>query len=157
MLFTLCHFDFAYLRDLLRSLFGAQNVILSDIIKPPDHLRKEGPFKYADILDLKNLQNIVINEQINWVIHFGALLSAVGEKNVPLSIRINIEGVHNILELARENDIKLFIPSTIGAFGPDSPLDLTPDKCIQRPKTIYGVAKVHTELLGEVCGYFLIQ
>ena len=62
---------------------------------------------------------------------------------------ILILGVHNVMELAKQYGLKIFIPSTIGAFGPDSPRNPTPDLCIQRPRTIYGVSKVHSELLGE--------
>ncbi|UYV77861.1 TDH, partial [Cordylochernes scorpioides] len=106
-----------------------------------------GPYIYADILDFKNLQEIVVNHRVDWLIHFSVLLSAVGEHNVPLAIRVNIEGVHNMLELARQYHLRLFVPSTIGAFGPESPQELTPDLCVQRPKTIYGVSKVHSELM----------
>lgn len=105
---------------------------------------------FADILDFQNLQEIVVNNRIDWLVHFSALLSAVGESNLALAMKVNIEGVHNVMELSRQYDLRLFIPSTIGAFGPDSPREKTPDVCIQRPKTIYGVSKVHTELLGEV-------
>ena len=122
---------------------------MSDIIKAP-HECLNGPFMFADILDYQNLQEIVVNHRIDWLVHFSALLSAIGEKNVQAAMRINVEGVQNVMELARQYKLKIFIPSTIGAFGPDSPLELTPDVCIQRPRTIYGVAKVHTELLGEV-------
>jgi threonine 3-dehydrogenase len=87
--------------------------------------------------------------RIDWLIHFSALLSAVGEQNVPLAVRVNIEGMHNVMELAKQYNLKIFVPSTIGAFGPDSPRDPTPNTCIQRPKTIYGVSKVHAELMGE--------
>lgn len=73
-----------------------------------------GPFIYADILDSKNLQEIVVNQRIDWLVHFSALLSAIGEANVPLAMKVNIEGVHNILEVARLYKLKLFIPSTIG-------------------------------------------
>lgn len=125
------------------------NVIMSDIIKAPDHILEAGPFIYADILDFKNLQEIVVNYRVDWLIHFSALLSAIGEQNVPLAMRVNIEGLHNILELSNQYRLKLFVPSTIGAFGPDSPRDPTPDMTIQRPRTIYGVAKVHAELMGE--------
>lgn len=137
------------LAQLLRSKYGRYNVIMSDIIKAPDHILETGPFIYADILDFKNLQEIVVNYRVDWIIHFSALLSAIGEQNVPLAMRVNIEGLHNILELANQYKLKLFVPSTIGAFGPDSPRDPTPDLTIQRPRTIYGVAKVHAELLGE--------
>ncbi|XP_014680440.1 PREDICTED: inactive L-threonine 3-dehydrogenase, mitochondrial-like, partial [Priapulus caudatus] len=108
------------------------------------------PYIYTDVLDFKNLQELVVNHRIDWIVHFSALLSAVGEQNVPLAIRVNIEGLHNVMELAKQYHLRIFVPSTIGAFGPESPLELTPDVCIQRPKTIYGVSKVHAELLGEV-------
>ena len=99
---------------------------MSDITKPPQKTLQNGPFVYADILDFKNLQEIIVNKQIDWLVHFSALLSAIGEKNVPLAMRVNIEGFHNILELARQYKLKLFVPSTIGAFGPDSPRNSTP-------------------------------
>ena len=73
-----------------------------------------GPYRYADILDFKNLQEIVVNERIDWLIHFSALLSAVGEMNIPLAMRVNIEGLHNILELSKQYRLKVFVPSTIG-------------------------------------------
>jgi len=73
-----------------------------------------GRFVYADILDFKNLQEIVVNERIDWCVHFSALLSAVGESNIPLAIRLNIEGFHNVLELSKQYRLKLFVPSTIG-------------------------------------------
>ena len=64
--------------------------------------------------------------------------------------QVNIEGFHNILEVCQAHDLRLFCPSTIGAFGPSSPKNPCPDVTIQRPKTVYGVSKVHVELLGEV-------
>ena len=115
-----------------------------------------GPYIYADILDLKNLQSIVVNERIDWLVHFSAILSAVGEQNVSQALQVNVEGVHNIFELCRRNNLRLFCPSTIGAFGPETPSNPTPDVTVQRPKTIYGVSKVHMELLGEVPMKFLI-
>lgn len=73
-----------------------------------------GPYYYADILDFKNLQEFVVNERIDWIVHFSALLSAVGESNIPLAMRVNIEGLHNVLELSKQYRLKLFVPSTIG-------------------------------------------
>lgn len=61
-----------------------------------------------------------------------------------------LSGLHNILDIAAEHGLRLFVPSTIGAFGPTSPRNPTPDLCVQRPRTIYGVSKVHAELMGEV-------
>lgn len=60
-----------------------------------------------------------------------------------------LAGLHNVMELSKQYQLRLFVPSTIGAFGPESELDLTPNVTVQRPKTIYGVSKVHAELLGE--------
>ncbi|KAJ8687035.1 hypothetical protein QAD02_022829 [Eretmocerus hayati] len=134
---------------LLRKNYGDENVILSDIVKPSDNGLMDGPFLFADILDFKRLQEIVVNYRIDWLVHFSALLSAVGEQNVPLAIRVNIEGLHNVIELARQYNLRIFVPSTIGAFGPDSPRNPTPNVTVQRPRTIYGVSKVHAELLGE--------
>jgi threonine 3-dehydrogenase len=70
---------------------------------------------------MKSLQQIIANNQIDWIVHFSALLSAVGENNVPLAINVNINGMQNILELSKQFGLKVFIPSTIGAFGPESP------------------------------------
>uniref|UniRef100_A0A8C5MJB4 L-threonine 3-dehydrogenase, mitochondrial n=1 Tax=Leptobrachium leishanense TaxID=445787 RepID=A0A8C5MJB4_9ANUR len=141
------------LAKLLRKQYGKNNVILSDIRKPPDTVFYSGPFIYSDILDYKNLREIVVNNRISWLIHYSALLSAVGEANVPLARAVNITGLHNILDIAAEHGLRLFVPSTIGAFGPSSPRNPTPDLCIQRPRTIYGVSKVHAELMGEYYHY----
>ncbi|NWH48189.1 TDH protein, partial [Fregata magnificens] len=141
------------LAKLLRKHFGKNNVILSDIRKPADSVFYSGPFIYADILDYKNLREIVVNNRITWLFHYSALLSAVGEANVPLARAVNITGLHNVLDIAAEHNLRLFVPSTIGAFGPTSPRDPTPDLCIQRPRTIYGVSKVHAELMGEYYHY----
>ncbi|KAG5266066.1 hypothetical protein AALO_G00249420 [Alosa alosa] len=137
------------LAQLLREQYGKENVILSDIKKPPVEVFNSGPFVYADVLDYKNLRELVVNNRITWLVHYSALLSAVGEANVALARTINITGLHNVLDLALENCLRLFVPSTIGAFGPSSPRDPAPDLCVQRPRTIYGVSKVHGELMGE--------
>ncbi|XP_062600739.1 L-threonine 3-dehydrogenase, mitochondrial-like [Saccostrea cucullata] len=137
------------LAKVMRQRYGRNNVIMSDILKPSKEVSESGPYVFADILDFKKLQELIVNYNIDWIIHFSALLSAIGENNVPLAMRVNIEGLHNVLELAKQYRLKIFVPSTIGAFGPDSPRDPTPDLCIQRPRTIYGVSKVHAELMGE--------
>ncbi|XP_067439098.1 L-threonine 3-dehydrogenase, mitochondrial-like isoform X2 [Thunnus thynnus] len=137
------------LAKLLRRRFGKNNVILSDIRKPPNHVYHNGPFIFSDILDYKNLREIVVNNNINWLVHYSAVLSAVGENNVSLAKEVNITGLHNILDIATEHGLRVFVPSTIGAFGPSSPRDPTPELCVQRPRTIYGVSKVHAELMGE--------
>uniref|UniRef100_A0A3P9I1V3 L-threonine 3-dehydrogenase, mitochondrial n=1 Tax=Oryzias latipes TaxID=8090 RepID=A0A3P9I1V3_ORYLA len=137
------------LAEMLRKQYGAENVILSDIKKPPPHVSNSGPFVYADVLDYRHLRELIVNNRVTWLVHYSALLSAVGEANVALARKINITGLHNVLDLALENCLRLFVPSTIGAFGPSSPRDPAPDLCVQRPRTIYGVSKVHGELMGE--------
>lgn len=133
----------------LRAKYGRSSVILTDILKPSASVVKDGPYRFADILDFKSLQELIVNERVTWMFHFSALLSAVGEQNTALALRVNVEGLHNIMELAKQYDLRLFVPSTIGAFGPTSPRNPTPDLTIQRPTTIYGVSKVHAELMGE--------
>ncbi|XP_066134971.1 L-threonine 3-dehydrogenase, mitochondrial [Saccopteryx bilineata] len=141
------------LANFLRKRFGKDSVILSDIRKPSDHVFHSGPFIYSDILDYKHLRETVVNHRITWLVHYSALLSAVGEANVSLARAVNITGLHNILDVATEHNLRLFVPSTIGAFGPTSPRNPTPDLCTQRPRTIYGVSKVHAELMGEYYHY----
>lgn len=141
------------LAQVMRKRYGVNNVFMSDILKAPPHVAESGPYLFADILDFKRLQELIVTYNIDWIIHFSALLSAVGESNVPLAMRVNIEGLHNVLELSKQYKLKLFVPSTIGAFGPDSPRNPTPDLTIQRPRTIYGVSKVHAELMGEYYFY----
>uniref|UniRef100_A0A1I8IRT9 L-threonine 3-dehydrogenase, mitochondrial n=2 Tax=Macrostomum lignano TaxID=282301 RepID=A0A1I8IRT9_9PLAT len=133
----------------LRARYGRSSVILTDILKPTAAVVKDGPYRFADILDFKLLQEMIVNERITWMFHFSALLSAVGEQNTALALRVNIEGLHNVMELAKQYDLRLFVPSTIGAFGPTSPRNPTPDLTVQKPSTIYGVSKVHAELMGE--------
>lgn len=135
--------------DELRNRYGTDNVVMSDVVKAPREVRDAGPFTYADILDYKNLQSLVVNMEIDSIVHFSALLSAIGEHNVSEALKINIYGFHNIIELCRRYRLSLFCPSTIGAFGDYSPRNPTPDITVQRPRTIYGVSKVHMELMGE--------
>jgi len=138
------------LADLFAKTYGNESVVISDISRPSKSFYSKGiKFVYADVLDMNNLKNIIVNNKIDSIVHFSALLSAIGEQNVPLALSVNINGMQNILELARQYSCKVFIPSTIGAFGPESPRNPTPDFTIQRPKTIYGVSKVYAELLGE--------
>lgn len=136
------------LANMMRQRYGNDNVIMSDIVKPTR--LNNGPFAYVDVLDAQSIQSAVVQHSVDWIVHFSALLSSVGEKNVPRAIQVNIGGLHNVLEVAQRFKLRIFVPSTIGAFGPESPRHIaTPDLCVQRPKTIYGVSKVHAELLGE--------
>uniref|UniRef100_A0A0N4Z191 L-threonine 3-dehydrogenase, mitochondrial n=1 Tax=Parastrongyloides trichosuri TaxID=131310 RepID=A0A0N4Z191_PARTI len=137
------------LANVLRDIYGHNNVILSDINKLGFKNKNLAPFQYLNIIDKNSIEEAVVNNEIDTIIHFSALLSAIGEQNVPLALQVNGLGVQNVLEVARTHKLQVFIPSTIGAFGPTSQLDNTPDLTIQRPRTIYGVTKVYAELLGE--------
>ncbi|VDK86733.1 unnamed protein product [Litomosoides sigmodontis] len=136
------------LARVLRKIYGNDMVVMTDVVKARKD-EKCGPLYYLDILNPSLINQLVFDHSIDTIIHFSALLSAVGEANVPLAIKVNAEGVQNILEVAKNHKAQIFIPSTIGAFGPTTPLHHTPDFCVQRPRTIYGVTKVYAELLGE--------
>eukprot|EP00048_Salpingoeca_helianthica_P015671 m.227935 g.227935 ORF g.227935 m.227935 type:complete len:351 (-) comp17362_c0_seq1:45-1097(-) len=134
----------------LRGQYGVESVIATDIRIPrPEHSLSQGPYFYGDVLDYKNMESLVVNNRVDWVFHLSALLSAVGEKNVQQALAVNNVGFQNMLELSRVHNLRIFCPSTIGAFGPTTPRDNTPDLCIMRPTTVYGVTKVFMELLGE--------
>ncbi|KRZ60281.1 L-threonine 3-dehydrogenase, mitochondrial [Trichinella nativa] len=129
---------------------GKENVIMSDIVKPPKTMEdKLSPYTYLDITDLSLLKSIVVNYGIDQIIHFSSLLSHVAESNMQKAMDVNVQGLANVLEVARIFNAMLFVPSTIGAFGSTTPRVNTPDLTIQRPNTIYGVSKVYAELLGE--------
>lgn len=133
----------------LREIYGNENVVASDVRFPNKALKNAGPAAYLDVMDLDGIKRIIVEYDITWIFHLGALLSAIGEKNPKLAMDVNIKGSMNIIEAANLYRCRLYIPSTIGAFGPSSPKDMTPDVCIMRPTTMYGVSKVSIELLGE--------
>ena len=109
-----------------------------------------------NIVDANNkarLSQIVKKEEITHIIHNAAFLSAAAERNPIPALELNTVGLHNVLEVAKDNNCSVFIPSSIAAFGPTTPLDLTPDVTIQRPTTIYGIGKVYAEHMGEYYAY----
>ncbi|KAF9174846.1 hypothetical protein BGX21_001529 [Mortierella sp. AD011] len=133
----------------LRSMYGNENVVASDIRNAPDDFKANGPFVFADVMNYAQLEGIVVDYKIDWIVHYSALLSAVAEKNPALALNVNMTGFQNVLELAKVHGLRLYSPSTIGAFGPSTPKADTPDVTIMRPNTIYGITKLHNELLGE--------
>jgi threonine 3-dehydrogenase len=137
----------------LQDQHGLENVIPTDVRQPQGvHLVDEQiKFHQLDVLDPDQLMDMCQEYEINTIVHLAAILSARGEKNPQAALKINNEGIQNVLEVARRcnNDMKIFCPSTIAVFGPDSPKDHTPEDCILRPSTMYGITKLHAELLGE--------
>eukprot|EP00962_Isochrysis_galbana_P022963 scaffold6880_cov110-Isochrysis_galbana.AAC.27 len=131
----------------LREAYGAENVIGSDVRKPPLSMSGAGPFETLDVTNAEALGRIVAVHRVDTIVHLAALLSATGEKNPQLALAVNNMGVTNVLEAARLHKLRVFSPSTIAVFGPSSPKDNTPDEAVMRPTTIYGVTKVR----GRAC------
>jgi nucleoside-diphosphate-sugar epimerase len=134
----------------LRRRYGDQSVIATDIRMPVDsELRDSGPFEFLDVLDANHITRVMSRYKADTMFHLAAILSAVGESKPNQAWLVNVGGMYNILEAARQYECSLFIPSSIGAFGPLTPKINTPQDTIQRPETIYGVTKVTGELLCE--------
>lgn len=136
----------------LRKRYGADNVIATDIRMPADRsFLESGPFEFLDVLDPHHITRVMSIHQADTIFHLAALLSAVGESRPNQAWQVNVNGLYNILEAARQYHCAVFVPSSIGVFGRSTPLDNTPQVTIQRPETIYGVTKLTGELL---CQYY---
>jgi nucleoside-diphosphate-sugar epimerase len=135
----------------LRKKRGSENVLATDIktdISPK--LRDSGPFEYVNVIDRETIEQAVRKHKIDTIFHMSAILSASGENKPQLAWNVNLNGTFNILEAAREhNMVRVFCPSSIAAFGPETPRFNTPNDTILKPKTMYGVTKVAGELLGD--------
>jgi len=142
------------LTPLLRKKFGPENVLATDIKTDiPSVLNDSGIYEKLDVTNPARLKEIIKKYQINTIYHMSAILSATGEKNPQLAWNVNISGTHNILEASRELNVKkIFVPSSIAVFGPETPKELTPQETVLKPKTMYGVTKVAGELL---CDYYI--
>jgi len=137
----------------LREEYGKDNVIASSrkVKEGFEEVIESGPFEIVDVVNGKQIAEVVRKHNINTIVHLAAILSAVGEKNPQAAWDINMNGLYNVLEVAREEKCSVFTPSSIAAFGDSTPKDNTPQETIQRPNTIYGVSKVAGELL---CDYY---
>ena len=103
----------------------------------------------ADVTNGEMIAEIVRKYNIDAIYNLAALLSVVAENKPQLAWKIGIDGLWNILEVAKDHKCQVFTPSSIGSFGPNTPKVDTPQDTVQRPKTIYGVSKVTTELLSD--------
>ena len=136
------------LLEALQAKFGTNNVIASDI-REPETIDSSG-FKYEklDVLDSEQMENIIHSNDINEVYHLAALLSATGEKNPQLCWKINMDGLLNVLELAKKYKFRVFAPSSIAVFGSDVGKVAKQDSPLN-PATMYGVTKAAGELMAE--------
>lgn len=134
----------------MRKKYGGDNVVATGRKKPPEILKKDGPYYQLDVLNTGQLHQLLVDLDIDIIVHNASVLSAVGEKNPQLAYRTNVEGSYNVLEAGRILKLdQVMIPSSIAAFGPSTPKENTPNDVIMRPTTMYGVTKVFIELLGE--------
>lgn len=134
----------------LRSIYGDSNVI-SGYYKPPypDGFFDWGPTEEIDATDIKQIAGVVKKHKIDTIYNLAAILSATAEKNPKLGWDVGVGSLMNCLDVAREFNCAVFTPSSIGAFGPNTPKDKTPQDTVQRPKTVYGITKVMGELLSD--------
>lgn len=135
----------------LRRLYPEGNVVAGYIkgAEPKGELLESGPSAIVDVTDANQIAEAVKKYNIDTIYNLAALLSAVAEKRPQLAWNIGVNGLYNILEVAREKNCAVFTPSSIGSFGPTTPHIKTPQDTVQRPNTIYGVTKVTGELLSD--------
>ncbi|HVP58121.1 MAG TPA: L-threonine 3-dehydrogenase [bacterium] len=138
----------------LRKRYGADNVLATGHkTQPTKQLLESGPFEFINVARRETVEEVVRKYKIDTIYHMSAILSAVGEKNPQLCWDVNMNGTYNILETARDHElVRIFVPSSIAVFGPETPRHNTPQDTILTPKTMYGVTKVAAELL---CDYYV--
>ena len=139
------------LTELLRNKHGTDNVIAAIHNNSDKKVSIPKPFCKLDIRDHTSLEKIVKQYEIDTVFHLASQLSAIAEFNPLIAWDVNVNGLMNILEVAHSYNCAVFFPSSIGAFGPGTPRDNTPQVTIQRPNSIYGISKLSGELL---CDYY---
>jgi len=136
----------------LRSVYGTENVIASDIRKLNVDVVNSGPFEVVNALDFNQIENLVEQYQITDVYLMAALLSATAEKNPAFAWDLNMNSLFHVLNLAKAGKIKkIFWPSSIAVFGPTTPRDNTPQYTVMEPSTVYGISKQSGE---RWCEYY---
>ncbi len=131
--------------------YGKENVVATGRKKIPAEFKElDVIYQRLDVRDQYGLRNLLVEHDIDIILHNASVLSATGEKNPQLAHSINFEGFYNVLEATRELNLEqLFAPSSIAAFGPTTPLVNTPNTTIMEPTSIYGISKVYVELMGN--------
>jgi len=135
----------------LRRRYGNDNVVAAGHkTQPSEALHESGPFEFIDVTRRETIEEVVSKYNVDTIYHLAAILSATGEQKPQLAWNVNMNGLYNVLEVAREHGmVRVFCPSSIAAFGPETPRDNTPQETVLRPRTMYGVTKVAGELLGN--------
>jgi len=134
----------------LREKFGGENIIAAGhSTAPNEDILATGPYETVDATDAEALAGLIEKHDVGIVYHLVGILSAHGEKKPDLAWKVNMESLKNILDLARDKNLRVFWPSSIAAFGPTTPKENTPQKTVLEPSTIYGVTKVSGELLSS--------
>jgi nucleoside-diphosphate-sugar epimerase len=137
--------------EALRAQAGESNVIAADIKEANQALKGTGPYQQLDVLDFQAVGDVIRKNNVRQVYLLAALLSATAEQKIKSAWRLNMEGLLGTLELAREQQFKLFWPSSIAVFGPSTPAENTPQFTVTEPNTVYGISK----LAGERwCEYY---
>jgi nucleoside-diphosphate-sugar epimerase len=136
----------------LRKIYGGVNVVASDLREEHELLKGTGPYVSMDVMNKEMLHVQVIRQHFTQIYLLAAILSATGEKNPPLAWNLNMTGLLNVLDIAREEKIsKVYWPSSIAVFGPTSPKKNCPQQTIIEPTTVYGISKFAGEFW---CNYF---
>lgn len=136
----------------LRSMYGVENVIASDIRKLNTDVVNSGPFEVVNALDFNQIEHLIEKYQIDDVYLMAALLSATAEKNPAFAWDLNMNSLFHVLNLAKAKKIKkIFWPSSIAVFGPTTPKNQTPQYTIAEPSTVYGISKQSGE---RWCEYY---
>lgn len=136
----------------LRKIYGNNNVIASDLREENELLKGTGPYVSLDVMNKEMLHVQVIRQNVTQIYLLAAILSATGEKNPNLAWHLNMQGLLNVLELAKEEKLhKIYWPSSIAVFGPTSPKKNCPQQTIIEPTTVYGISKYAGEFW---CNYY---
>ena len=135
----------------LRERYGADNVIAAGHTRPlTDDISDSGPSTRVDVTDVQDIERAIKECDVDTLYHLGSILSALAEQERRLSFEVNIKGLWNVLDVASQCGLEqVVIPSSIGAFGPDTPRNNTANDTLQRPTTLYGISKVFGELMGN--------
>lgn len=136
----------------LRKIYGDANVVASDLREENELLKGTGPYVSMDVMNKEMLHVQVIRQNITQIYLLAAILSATGEKNPNLAWHLNMQGLLNVLDIAREEKLdKVYWPSSIAVFGPTSPKQLCPQQTVIEPTTVYGISKYAGEFW---CNYY---